>query len=125
MKLRAVFYGLLVTAFCLLSPQVFVAASGTGDALKGLDDSANSAGLTQVNADIPELIGKWLAWVLGFTGTIFFILVVWAGLTWMTAAGNEENIKKAQNILKTAIIGLIIVLSAYAITKFIGNALQS
>lgn len=125
MKLRVVFYGLLVTLFCLLSSQTAALATGTGDALKGLSTSANQAGLTQVKADIPVLIGRWLAWVLGFTGTIFFILVVWAGLTWMTAAGNEENIKKAQNILKTAIIGLIIVLSAYAITKFVGTALQS
>jgi hypothetical protein len=62
---------------------------------------------------------------IGFTGTIFFILVVYAGLMWMTAVGNEENIKKAQSILKTAIIGLIIVLSAYAITKFIGSSLPT
>ncbi len=75
------------------------------------------------NPDIPTSIGSILAVALGFTGTIFFILVIYAGLMWMTAAGNEENIKKAQGVLKAAIIGLIIVLSAYAITKFVGTEL--
>jgi hypothetical protein len=42
---------------------------------------------------------------------------------WMTAAGSEEQIKKAKQILAAAIVGLIIVLSAYAITQFIGGAL--
>jgi len=48
---------------------------------------------------------------------------VYAGLMWMTAGGNEDRIKKARQILIAAIIGLVIVLSAYAITQFIGGAL--
>lgn len=75
------------------------------------------------NVDVPSSIGRIIAIALGFTGTIFFILVVYAGLTWMTAAGNEENIKKAQSILKTAIVGLVLVLCAYAITTFLGGQL--
>ena len=89
----------------------------------GLDTAASSAGLSGSNTDIPVTIGKVVGYVLGFTGTIFFILVLYAGFMWMVAGGNEENIKKAQGILKDAIIGLIIVLSAYAITKFIGGVL--
>lgn len=90
----------------------------------GLDSAATAANLTKTSADAPTLIGNVLEVVLGFTGTIFFILVVWAGLTWMTAAGNEERIKQAQKILTAAVIGLVIVLSAYAITRFIGGSLQ-
>ncbi len=122
MKPRLNFFRLL-SLLLLLSPFKYIKASGAGSALEGLSTSAGQAGLTDVNVDIPVLIGRWLAVILGFTGTIFFILVVWSGLTWMTAGGNEESIKKAQSILKTAIIGLIIVLSAYAITRFIGTSL--
>lgn len=122
MKLRAVVPGLVFMLTMWLAPLYFLLAQTTTP-LQGLDQSAGAADLQQVNLDVPELIGKWLGIILGFTGTIFFILVVWAGLTWMTAAGNEENIKKAQSILKTAIIGLIVVLSAYAITRFIGTSL--
>lgn len=123
MNLRALFSRLVPSIILLVTPLQSLLAQGTQKALDGLQQSANEAGLKDVSADVPTLIGQWLAIVLGFTGTIFFILVVWAGLTWMTAGGNEENIKKAQGILKTAIIGLIIVLSAYAITRFIGTSL--
>lgn len=37
----------------------------------------------------------------------------------MTAAGNEEQVGKAKKLLTAAIIGLIIVLSAYAISYFV------
>ncbi len=124
MKLRLLGYGLFSSILGLLPSLVILKASGVDDALSGLSSSASTAGLSSTSLNAPQLIGKIIAVVLGFTGTIFFILVVWAGLTWMTAAGNEESIKKAQSILKTAIIGLVIVLSAYAITKFIGSSLQ-
>lgn len=88
----------------------------------GLEAAAPES-LKNVGSDIPSMIGRVLGSVLGFTGTIFFVLVVYAGLMWMTASGNEEQIAKAKKILTAAIIGLIIVLSAYAITQFIGTSL--
>ncbi len=91
---------------------------------------AGDYGLSEAKGNLPDgvsipvLIGRVLKSVLGFTGTIFFILVVFAGLMWMTAAGSEDRIKKAKQILVAAVIGLIIVLSAYAITKFVGETLS-
>jgi hypothetical protein len=41
----------------------------------------------------------------------------------MTAAGNQEQINKAKKIITAAVIGIIIVGAAYAITAFIGNYL--
>ena len=123
MKFRLLFYGVVGSIFLLLYSHLVV-ADGIGEAKQGLSASANAAGLAQNDLNVPQLIGQILAIVLGFTGTIFFILVVWAGILWMTAGGSQENIKKAQDILKGAVIGLIIVFSAYAITKFIGSSLQ-
>ncbi len=104
--------GFFVSLFFISLP-----VSAAGD--YGLSETG--ANLPQ-NADLPGMIGKVLGTVLGFTGTIFFVLVVYAGLMWMTAAGNEERIKKAKQILIGALIGLVIILSAYAITQFIGGA---
>lgn len=120
MKLRLMFYGLISGVF-LFSSRVF-AGDGKKAALEGLDQAATD--LPRGTLDIPNLIGELLSTVLGFTGTLFFILVVWSGLLWMTAGGSQENIKKAQDILKAAVVGLIIVLSAYAITKFVGSSLK-
>jgi len=89
----------------------------------GLNDS--SRGGLPTGIDLPTTIGKLLGSVLGFTGTIFFVLVIVSGLMWMTSGGNEERVKRAKQILIAAVVGLIIVLSAYAITKFIGSAFNN
>ncbi|HBU07329.1 MAG TPA: hypothetical protein DEB09_04580 [Candidatus Magasanikbacteria bacterium] len=57
--------------------------------------------------------------ILGILGTVAVCLIVYAGFKWMTAGGNEENVKSAQSILYAAVIGLAIILSAYAISKFV------
>jgi hypothetical protein len=42
----------------------------------------------------------------------------------MLARGNEQEVEKAKNLIQAAVIGLMIVLSAYAITAFIGQAIN-
>lgn len=68
---------------------------------------------------LSETVGKIIKAVLGLLGTIFLALTVYAGVLWMTAAGDESKSEKAMSILKTAVIGLIIILAAYAITFFV------
>lgn len=77
----------------------------------------NTAGLGQ--ASVGTIIATIIQAALGLLAVIFLILMIFAGFQWMTASGNEAQIKKSQDIIKTAIIGLVIVLSAYAITYFI------
>ncbi|OGY47378.1 MAG: hypothetical protein A2663_01590 [Candidatus Buchananbacteria bacterium RIFCSPHIGHO2_01_FULL_46_12] len=74
---------------------------------------------TQFAETIAEIIGI----VLGFLGIIFLVLLIYAGFLWMTAAGSEEKVKKAKDIMIAAIIGVTIILTAYAITWFVFNNL--
>lgn len=69
--------------------------------------------------DVRVLAGKIVNIALGFLATIFLVIAVVAGFQYMTAGGNEEKTKKAIALLKNAIIGLAIVLLAWAITKFV------
>lgn len=69
--------------------------------------------------EIGQIAARSIQVILGFLGIIFLGLTLISGFNWMTAAGNEEKIKKAQGTLKAAIIGLLIVLAAYTITYFI------
>lgn len=109
-------------ALLIAGPALATSVADTGlDAANG----GTAKPILPTTGDVPTFVGKILGNVLGFTGTIFFVLVIYAGLMWMTAAGNEDQIKKAQKILLAAITGLIIILSAYAITKFIGSALNA
>lgn len=72
---------------------------------------------------IGEVVATLISAVLGFLGVIFIILIIVAGFKWMTAGGNDENVKKAQTAIKNALIGLIIVLASYAITYTIFSRL--
>ena len=63
--------------------------------------------------------------VLSLLGFIFVVLIIYAGILWMTAGGKEEQVKKAGNIITRAVIGLVIVVLAYAITYFVFANLPS
>ncbi|MBI4135874.1 hypothetical protein HY477_04035 [Candidatus Uhrbacteria bacterium] len=68
----------------------------------------------------PEvIIGQIIQGVILVIGVVFGILVIYGGYLWMTARGNEDQAKKAMEILKTAVIGFILVVAAYSITNFV------
>lgn len=85
----------------------------------GLDTTADVAGLSTSNTDIPTNIGKIIGIALSLVGVVFLVLMIYGGFLWMTAGGEAEKVKKAKGIIINAIIGLIIVLASYAITFFI------
>lgn len=87
----------------------------------GLDDSA-PAPLKQGVAgstDIPAIAGGIVNIALSLIGIIFFLLILYAGFNWMIARGNTEKVDQSKSIIEGAVIGLIIVMSAYAITTFV------
>lgn len=63
--------------------------------------------------------------ILSILGVIFVILMIFSGFQWMTAGGNEDQVKKSQSRIKNAVIGLVIVILAYSITAFIFKNLPS
>lgn len=71
-----------------------------------------------------QIIGKIISAVLGIVGSIALIMFIYGGLTWMMAAGNAQNVDKGKNILMWATIGLVIIFSAYALTKFVLNGMM-
>jgi len=88
--------------------------------LPGAGENANAADV-KVNVIIGNLINAFLS----IFGIIFMLLVIYGGYKWMMARGNEEDITKAKSMIRGAVIGLVIVMSAYAISYFVTSALQS
>lgn len=76
------------------------------------------------NADIADVIGNVVLTLLTLLGVVFIVLIVYAGFRWMLAQGEEQKITEARNLIIHSIIGLLIVLAAYAISYFIISALQ-
>jgi hypothetical protein len=71
------------------------------------------------NLSLGMVVATIIKGFLGLLGVIFIILIVLAGYNWMTAAGDEEKIKKATSTIRSAIIGLLIIIAAYSITYFV------
>jgi hypothetical protein len=68
---------------------------------------------------ISDLVARIIFTGLSVLATIFVVLIIISGYQWMTAGGNEEQVAKAKKNISNAVIGLVIILSAYAITWFI------
>lgn len=93
--------------------------------LGGLEKTAKVAGISNSSTDLSGSVASILNFVLSFVGVIFLILLIYGGFLWMTSTGNQESITKARNIVISAIIGLVIVLSAYTITRYIGTTFSA
>jgi hypothetical protein len=94
----------------------------------GLEKAYTGSKLANVgisNTSPESLAATVVTLVLGFVGTIFFLLVLYGGITWMTAMGSQEKVTKAKTILEMAIIGLVIVAASYAISTFIFTKLTA
>jgi hypothetical protein len=70
-------------------------------------------------------VGRAINGAMGLLGVIFVAQMVYAGYLWMTASGEEEQLTKAKHIIRRSIVGLAIVLGAWAITYFVISRLQS
>lgn len=63
-----------------------------------------------------DLFGLYLNIMVGFAGIIFVVQVVHGGYLWMTAGGNEEQVRHARDKITNGAIGVVIIFFAYAIT---------
>ncbi len=89
---------------------------------KKIDQSASKMGFDVSGAQTPEtIVGIVISAVLGFLGVIFIVLMVYGGILWMTAGGNDEKVGKAKNIIRNAAIGLVVVLISYSLSWLILN----
>ncbi len=76
-----------------------------------LDESVPKVAAILVNKVVNEIFG-----VIGIVALVIFII---AGLYYVFAIGKEEYVKKAKDMMKYTVIGIVIIFAAYAITNFI------
>lgn len=111
--------GFLLTMLLAPLSLVYAAVSPFKGGVTNLNTAVKGTGLETTTLE--SSVGTVIKGVLALVGTIFFGLTIYAGILWMTAAGNEEQVTKATDIIKAAIIGLFITMSAYAITTFVAS----
>lgn len=69
--------------------------------------------------DVRQTISKIINVALGLLGIVAVVIMLIGGFEWMTAGGNEEKVTSAKQRIFMGILGLAIILSAYAIARFV------
>jgi len=124
-KARTALYGAAATGLMLATFVPAAMAGSLGDSVTGNFKSTGEGvyGGSVPQQELPELVGSIINAALGLLGVILVVLFIYAGFLWMTAAGNEEKVKKARGMMTNAVIGMIIIFAAYAITQFVIDAI--
>lgn len=91
-------------------------------------DPTEIQGLSQ-ESSLLTLIVLISNWVLGFVGALAVIILIYGGFVYVTAGGDDAQVSKATNVIKYAVIGIIIIVASFAIVntliRFTGGTYQA
>lgn len=119
----------ILLKFCfllLIIPGIALAQTETG-IKKAFTVAHDVAYENPYNTDltVSMALGNIIQIVLSVIGVLFVIFMIYGGYIWMTAAGNDQKTEKAKSIITESILGIIIVIGAYAISYFVIYAFNS
>lgn len=87
-----------------------------------------SDGLGKVNpgaeTDLNGLIATIINMVFGLIGIIAVIMIIIGGVNYTLSQGDSTKVQKAKNTILYGVIGLVVVLLAFAIVNFVLGALN-
>lgn len=139
MKLRSLLYSGAVLLTAALAPAAAFAqtagsqvpgAAGAGRenpfafAQRQNNTVQGQAGFGSSQSSLVTIVGNIINIVLSFLGILLLVYLVYAGFLWMTATDDKAP-GKAKDMIKNAIIGLIIIVSSFAISRFVLDALPT
>ena len=116
--LRWLGLGLFLVAAVMSS---FVSLAAAPDCTQGNTclDIINAKAYGGSTTPIGVIIGNILVAIFGVLGVIFTILIIYAGFLWFNARGVAGEVTKAQDLMRQAVIGLIIMVTAQAISYWV------
>lgn len=114
---RLVLAAVFVCAIAITVPATVFAQSAP-DAATPVLEAAQAAGVDG-SVSLPVLIGRIINVFFGFLGIVLLGYILYAGYLWMTASGEPKRVQQAKDTIRNAIIGLVIIVSSFAIVRFI------
>ncbi len=121
--LKIIFTAAMLTVIIAGHP---VAAANLTNAFgNDLQRVAEGAGYDPQQKSLEAIAGTVISAFLSILGIVFLGFIVYGGYTWMTARGDSAKIDMAKGVIRTSIIGLVIILSAYAISYFVLSQIGS
>ncbi len=102
-------------------PEPLVAKNGTCLPPDGTYPSTGFAG----TSNLTDLLARVIKLLLTFAGTIAVVMLVLGGYWYMAAGGNEEMAEKGKNTIVNFVLGLVVIIMAYAIVTILFDTLTS
>jgi len=97
-------------------------ASANHGLMKGVQAACAVCGQCSV-ADIFVVGNTIVELILGLSGSVMLLMMVYGGFLFLTSSGNSSQIDKGKNVMVGAIIGIVIVFTAYTLVQFLLGAL--
>ncbi len=124
MKLKQIFA--ILATLSMLAPAVVMAQTPVYPPLQSGDLGIQYGAATGLgNKDIRVTIASIIKTAMGLLGIVAVVIVLIGGFKWMTAGGNDEQTGEAKKWIFSGVIGLAIILSAYALATYVINSLVS
>lgn len=111
----ALFFVILTAQYALAAPTDPFANSIT--VLNGVNPQ-NSV----VRSSVPQIIGTWINSIIGVLGIVALLYIVYSGFIYMTSQSHED-VDKAKKTMIYLAFGILILMSALAISTFVFDTL--
>ncbi len=122
MKKFSKFLFSLIALSLLVLPMTTMATAPNADDL-GLNKVGNNIKLA--NTDPINTATNLINTAMMFLGLIAVVIILVGGFKWMTAMGNDDSIKKAKSLMTAGVIGLVIILAAWGIARYVVSTLAN
>lgn len=89
------------------------------NSLEGKIPSYTGTGFKFEGQNIGGIISQLLPYIYAFAGLALFVMLVWGGITLMTAAGDPAKSKEGYGKISAGLIGFLIIFISYFVTQII------
>ncbi len=114
-------FTVIIAIFCilLLGFGSVVSAQDPQSKLQGAYKASFGQELNDPENLFTQQVGGIIRIILATVGTVFVVVLVYAGYLWLTAGGNDTQLAKAKSLMINGVIGLAITLAAYLISDYV------
>lgn len=112
----------LAMVFAAVSPVSLPVYADSRDEAQNGAKLANSGGGS--NQNLPDIITTIINVMLFIAAALAVIMIIYGGIRYITAHGDEKQVKVAKDTIVYSVTGLIIAILAYALVTFIFNTFK-
>lgn len=87
--------------------------------------NAEEYGLPATNVRIETLVETVLNWTIFIAGPACMVALIYGGIRYAFAGGNDDKAENAKKVLRYAATGIVIIMSSYIITQIILKLLKN